>query len=127
MPDAINYPNFNFKDANLDHAPETTFRLGYNHVLPLANGGDIEASIHTMYSSKYYMLDLNNLSQFEQPSYTKTDVTVTYNAPNGSWYMQLFGKNLENEITLAQATSGLFGNVNVEDPRSYGLRAGVKF
>ena len=80
-----------------------------------------------MYSSKYYMLDLNNLSQFEQPSYTKTDVTVTYNAPNGSWYMQLFGKNLENEITLAQATSGLFGNVNIEDPRSYGLRAGVKF
>ena len=33
VPDAINYPDFNFKDANLDHAPETTFRLGYNHVL----------------------------------------------------------------------------------------------
>jgi iron complex outermembrane receptor protein len=73
------------------------------------------------------MQDLNNLSQFRQPSYTKTDVTVTYTAPEGRYYLQAFGKNLENEITIAAAASGLLARINIEAPRTFGVRAGVSF
>jgi iron complex outermembrane receptor protein len=126
-PDPVNYPNFTFDGKQLDHAPKFTAAAAYAHTFRLANGGDVEAKIRSAYSSAYYMQDLNNLSQFRQPSYTKTDVTVTYTAPEGRYYLQAFGKNLENEITIAAAASGLLARINIEAPRTFGVRAGVSF
>jgi iron complex outermembrane receptor protein len=127
VPDAANFPGLNFKGKSLDHAPENTFRLSYTHTFPLSVGGFIDANVSSSYSSEYYIADLTNVSQFRQPSYSKTNVTVTYNSEDEVWYVQVYGKNLEDEITLAHASSGLFGLANVQDPRIYGLRAGMKF
>ncbi|NHO67335.1 TonB-dependent receptor [Aestuariicella hydrocarbonica] len=127
VPDEANYPDLNFKGKYLDHAPENTFRLSYTHTFPLSIGGYLDANVSSLYSSEYYIVDLPNVSQFKQPSYTKTNVTLTYHSEDDSWYVQAYGKNLEDEITLGSATSGFFGAANVEDPRTYGVRAGMKF
>lgn len=129
VPDAANFPSLSWKGKHLDHAPENTFRLSYTHTFPLSAGGSIDANVSTFYSSEYYIADLapDLLSQFKQPSYGKTDITVTYNSADESWYVQAFGKNLEDEITLSSATGSTFGAANVEDPRTYGVRAGMKF
>jgi iron complex outermembrane receptor protein len=116
-----------FHGLQLDHAPKWTAVAGYTHSFPLANGGTIDASGRIRFSSQYYMQDLNILGQFHQPSFTKTDLTLTYKAPEDRLYLQLFAKNIENEITLAAASSGLGASATPEEPRTYGVRAGFKF
>jgi iron complex outermembrane recepter protein len=116
-----------FAGRQLDHAPKYTASAAYTHTFPLGNGGSVEASARTLLSSEYYLQDLNNLSQFRQPSFTKTSMTLTYKAPENRFYVQGFVQNLENEVTLAAAASGLGTTATPEEPRTYGVRAGFKF
>jgi iron complex outermembrane recepter protein len=120
-------PAINFAGRPLDHAPKVTATAGYTHTFPLGNGGKVEASARTRLSSAYYMQDLNLPAQYRQPSFTKTDLTLTYKAADDRYYIQGFVKNLENEITLTAATSGLAAQTFIDDPRTYGVRAGFKF
>jgi iron complex outermembrane recepter protein len=117
----------NFNGLQLDHAPKWTASAGYTHSFPIGNGGKVDASVRTKLSSSYVMQDLSILAQFRQPSFTKTDLSLTYKAPEDRWYIQAFGQNLENSITLAAAGTGLLGGVSIEEPRTYGVRAGFKF
>lgn len=117
----------NFGGLQLDHAPKYTASAGYTHTFQLGNGGKVEASARTRLSSEYFMQDLNILGQYHQPAFTKTDLTLTYKAAEDRFYIQGFVKNLENEITLAAASSGLAASATIEEPRTYGVRAGFKF
>lgn len=117
----------NFSGKQLDHAPKWTATLAYNRTVPLANGAKVEAGVMSRISSSYVMSDLNMLYQFRQPSFTKTDLTLTYKAPRERYYVQAYAKNLENNITIAAAASGNTPSVTIEEPRTYGIRAGVKF
>jgi len=117
----------NLAGAPLDHAPKHVVTFGYVHTFPLGNGGKFDVSARTKLSAAYYMVDLNNASLFRQPSFTKTDLTATYTAPEGRFYVQCFVKNLEDTITLAAVSSGLTAGATIEAPRTYGIRAGVKF
>jgi iron complex outermembrane recepter protein len=127
FPDTVNRPTFSFNGRALDHAPKYSAAAGYTHTFNFENGGKIDASVRTRLSAAYFMQDLNNLSQFRQPSFTKTGGTLTYTAPDDRFYIQGFVQNIENEITLAAAASGLAGGVVIEEPRTYGIRAGFKF
>lgn len=116
-----------FKGLQLDHAPKWSASAGYTHSFPLGNGGKVDASARTRFSSAYYMQDLSILAQFRQPAFTKTDLTLGYKAPEDRWFLQGFVKNLENEITLAAAVSGIGAAATIEEPRTYGVRAGFNF
>lgn len=126
-PDPINFPNVSFRGKQLDLSPKHTILAGYAHTFNLGNGGNIEASVRTKFNSEYFMQDLTNLSQFRQPGFSKSDATLTYNAADDRWYLQAFVKNIENEITLAGAATGLVQSATIMAPRTYGVRAGVKF
>jgi iron complex outermembrane recepter protein len=116
-----------FKGLQLDNAPKWTASAGYTHTFPLGNGGNFAASVRTRLSSSYTIQDLAILAQFRQPGFTKTDASLTYKAPDDRWYVQGFAQNLENSITLAAAGTGLLSGVAIEEPRTYGIRAGFKF
>lgn len=79
------------------------------------------------FSKSTVQVGLGTLSQFKQPGFSKTDLNITYNAPEKRYYVQLFLKNLENELTVSQAQGGRLANVQFEQPRTYGVRAGFKF
>jgi iron complex outermembrane recepter protein len=117
----------NFKGLQLDNAPKWTANAGYTHTFPIGNGGNFAASVRTRLSSSYTIQDLAILAQFRQPSFTKTDLSLTYKAPEDRWYIQAFAQNIENSITLAAAGTGLLAGVAIEEPRTYGVRAGFKF
>ena len=113
-----------FKGRPLDNAPDWVVTAGYTYTLPLGNGGDIAAHVDTRLSDDYVNTNFANGVQFRMPSHTKTNATLTYNAPDKAWYVQGFVKNAENKITFSGY--GL-GRVYVSEPRLYGVRAGVKF
>jgi len=125
-------PGVNFAGEALDRSPELTATLGYRYTLPVGDG-DIEFGVRTRYSDGYHLISTSLRSFFEQPSFTKTDLTVTYNAPGDRFYVQGYLKNLEDEVTLGSASLSanypMFtdGLAFPGDPKTYGLRMGVRF
>jgi iron complex outermembrane receptor protein len=117
----------NYAGRPLDRAPEFTANLGFRYRYPLANGGDIEAALQFRWSDSHTISNVSIPVQFEYPSYHKTDLSVTYTSPEGAWYFQVFGKNLEDELTLFDISSFGVPNVTPNDPRAYGVRAGFRF
>lgn len=117
----------NWSGVKLDRAPTWTASADYVHTFWLANDGNVEAGVHTRMSDRYYLQSLAQVIQFRQPGFTKTDATLTYNAPGRRWYLQGYVKNIENAIVITTAGGGNAGVVAVADPRTYGARAGFKF
>ncbi|AUW60070.1 TonB-dependent receptor [Sphingobium sp. SCG-1] len=125
-------PGVEFSGEKLDRSPEWTATAGYSYTLPIGDGR-LELGARTRISDSYQFVSTALRNFFRQPSFTKTDLTVTYNSPDDRFYVQGFAKNLENATTLSSVslsasfpafTDGLawFG-----DPRTYGVRAGFKF
>jgi iron complex outermembrane receptor protein len=124
----------NLKGNVLNRSPEYTAFIGLQHIMPLDNGGDIVFDANYRWSDSYAILNTNIVAQFEQPSFSKTDISVTYNAPDERWYVQGFVKNIEDELTISNAeVSAQFsagfkdGTVNISDPRTAGVRFGLNF
>ena len=121
----------NLSGQALDKAPSSTLTLGYTHDWTLASGAAITAYIGTRYSSSYKLSNFAVVTpiQYTQPSFTRTDVNVTYTAPGDKWYVQGYARNLENKnVATGFAFSSLTGsNFSLADPFTVGLRAGMKF
>ena len=100
---------------------------GYTHTFDLGNGGKVEAGVRTKFTSSYVMNSLAIYAFFIQPSFTNTQASLTYNGPDKKWYVQGYINNIENKIVVTRAQAGFFSNVQFADPRTFGVRAGVKF
>jgi iron complex outermembrane receptor protein len=116
-------PDYSGRD--LDRSPHSTLSAGYAHTWPAANGASIVAGVRSRWSDSYVVTAFATPAQYRQPSYHKTDVTLTYTAHDDNWYVQAFAKNLENEIVVTGADS--YANITPGDPRTFGLRAGFRF
>lgn len=121
----------NLAGQQLDKAPNATLTLGYTHDWTLADGAAVTAYVGTRYSASYQLSNFAVVTpiQYTQPSFTRTDVNVTYTAPRDKWYVQGYARNLENRnVATGFAFSSLTGsNFSLADPFTIGLRAGVKF
>lgn len=124
VPDPVNNPAFSFNGRQLDHAPRYSASFGYAHRTPLPNGGRLDVGLRVAWSDDQYMISIANRYQFRQPAYTKTDLNVTYNAPDGRYYVQAFARNLEDNITVGAVGNG---SVSIQEPRVVGVSAGFKF
>lgn len=126
------FPDVQFAGRRLDRSPKWSFSAGYSYVLPIGDG-NVTLRAQTRVSDEYFLLSTPIRAQVRQPSYTKTDISATYNAPDNRFYIQAFAKNIENSITVSNfSTAAGFpnlqnGNVAINDPRTYGIRAGFKF
>jgi iron complex outermembrane recepter protein len=126
-------PAVSFAGKDLDRSPRWVATAGYNHTFELGNGGTLVAGVRTKASDSYKLISTVLRSQFHQPSFTKTDAMLTYNAAGDRFYVQGFVKNIENAVTISNAgVSVAFpglnsGGTSFQDPRTYGVRAGVKF
>ncbi len=127
--DSYNPPNanppVNFTGNRLIKSPRVSGNLAYQYSWYLL-GGDITARVSSFYSAKYYHRP-DNLELASQPSYTRTDVALTYTADKDVWYVQAYGKNLENRNVIAGIGGLLAPNAFLAPPRTFGARVGMKF
>ena len=119
-------PGVDFSGRPLEFSPKWTWTAGLDYNLPIGDGS-LTASVMTRFSSRYELTDKGNYAYFYQPAFHKTDLSLTYEAPEGRYYIGAFVRNLENEITVTQASAGFFGTVGFADPRQFGMRVGAKF
>ena len=121
-----------FAGKALDKAPQSTLTLGYTHDFNLAGGAGVTAFVGTRYSSAYVVSNFAgaNPVQYTQDAFNKTDFNVTYNEPGNRWYAQIFGKNLQNRnviMAYAPSSNPALDGVFLGEPRTVGMRAGLKF
>ena len=125
--------SIDWKGKSLDRTPIAVLTAGYSHTWRLNNGGSVKARVDTKYSASYLVSDVFAGIQYTQKAFTRTDLSVTYTAPGDRLYVQLFARNLEDNI---QST----GNVEysspfsatgtataVNEPRMFGVRMGVTY
>lgn len=123
-------PNVDFSDRSLARSPDFSGYVGASYRMDVSANGGIEAVVRTQFSSEYDLTDLERLIGFYQPGFTKTDITLTYRDDDNGLTLSAFVRNLENEITLTSADSGIaipFGSATFADPRTFGVRVGVDF
>ena len=122
----------------LPNAPNLTLNLGYQHIIPLPNDASIVANVGTHYeSSKWLDYTHPQVSLAHQAAVWKTDVSLTYRAPDNRWSVGVWGHNLENSATYSGwggnqlrqggVVVGSYGATYVDAPRTYGVRAGFNF
>jgi iron complex outermembrane receptor protein len=89
--------------------------------------GEVVATVGTRYSSAYSVTVFGDTGSYWlklwTPSQTKSQASVTYNAPNKAWYLSAYIKNIENNVSLV---SGSASSVTMSDPRTFGVRAGMR-
>ena len=132
----------------LRHAPEFSLTAVYEHDFVLANGGRIVPRAQFHYESDTVISAFSKVypnlyrGAGEQDAYTKTDLSLRYEAPERRWEVEVFVQNLENEAvktdiqnigassngTPTSAPTNLGTWVGFYNPpRTYGLRVGARF
>jgi iron complex outermembrane receptor protein len=131
--DAYTTPNGqDLHGKELDRAPKSAVTLGWTRNWQLSNEGRLIGYLGSHYSAAYVISDTgdrqNAAQRFTQPSSVKTDMTVTYEAPDDTWNLQVYAKNLadkSNVVALFTLNNQKFALLS--EPRTFGTRLNVKF
>jgi iron complex outermembrane receptor protein len=110
----------------LFEAPESTLSLGAQYRFDLSAGGNVTAMVDSYLSDGYLADDFPAQYGAKQYGYTRTNASLTYNAPQDRWSVGFYCNNLENGAqmmpgaTIEQGqTIGVFA---LSPPRTYGVR-----
>lgn len=122
-----------FDGCQLAKSPSWTFNFGYQHIVDLGAAGRITGRVQTHFESMKY-LEYHGFDQNVQGSFTKTDLTLTYEPQGRAWSVMLFGRNLENNDIRVNSSpntgTGLASNGSGDfyaPPRTYGVRLSANF
>jgi iron complex outermembrane recepter protein len=120
-----------FSGRRLDKAPSSTLNLGYTHNFALASGGLVTAYVGSRYSASYALTDFSASPATvvnTQKAYTKSDITLSYDAADSKFSVQLYVKNLEDKTQLkGQSTLGGVQYGYMSEPRTIGIRGTYRF
>jgi iron complex outermembrane receptor protein len=113
----------------LPRSPRWSGTVALDHTFDLGESGSIVANISTRFSSKYSG-SIFYLPQHQQSGYTRSDASLTYSPEDKNWSISGFVNNIEDKAVLTMA--GTFSlmrvdYVNLQPPRTYGVRATFNF
>lgn len=130
-------------DYDRVNMPKWNGTLNYQHTFDLADKGVLLANASVHYESKTNMRPVAvNVPADLRDAFTRFDVFLNYQAPEGNWEIGAYCKNLSNETILGTGTSGTVGNgifyrspenvadmryAAIEPPRTFGVTVGMKF
>jgi iron complex outermembrane receptor protein len=119
----------------MPQAPRWVIQGSIAQTFPLASGGSFVADLSSRWESKR-ITGLNYIEPEQvADAYTRTDASLTYNAPGAAWTVSVYVQNIENRDVIVQTlpgrsysriTGGLFA-ATLMPPRTYGVRANLKF
>ena len=112
--------------ARVQNTPDISLRAGIAYDIELGDGATLTPEVQTYFNGGYILS--RALINFQQKSYTKTELRLTYQSADGL-SLQAFVENLENEAVIGRATvsnGGAFSGTFAA-PRTYGLRLGYRF
>ncbi len=124
-------PIENLKGNRLANTPEYTFSLSYEHTINLYNGHTLVPWVNLHWEDDYFLRD-QNLTETPyrdwQSAWATVDVNLRYNPDDYSWYAELYGTNVFDELVPTRIDQ--FGGTvthNYNEPRMFGARIGYTF
>lgn len=115
----------NLKGNSLPKSPEWTLSLGVEYSIELASGATLTPRIDFSWRDDY------NLGQYENPldlqkAYTQTDLRLRYSNASGSYYVEAFVENVEDEDEIRTQLESRTGHRQfwIAEPRFFGMRIG---
>lgn len=111
------------------NAPEWTVNLGAQQTIPLQNAGRIIFNGRAHWQSKT-LTGLEFLPIEVQPSYWMLDASATYSSPHDRYFVSAFVNNITDTAVIGNTFPPPLGNFvvgSLRPPRTYGVRAGVRF
>ena len=114
----------------LARTPEYTLNLSAAYSWDF-DPGSLTASMVYYWSDEVYFTAYND-ERSSQDSYHRTDARLAFNSADGSWYVALAAKNLEDDeiasqIQLASVQLGGMDNAQWQAPRTYSISVGYYF
>lgn len=109
-------------------SPEWSGVVGLN-VAANALGGSLRARAELAYRGRIiFPLSIDQTFNFDEAS-TVVNATLRWTAPSESWYVELIGRNLSDDLYRTQRSDVPFANVfeGFGPPRTGELRVGFKF
>jgi outer membrane receptor protein involved in Fe transport len=115
----------------LQNTPPWTISVGAQYTFHFEGGYDLTPRVDFYWQDNMYGRIFNDAADAID-SWEVTNAQITFNAPDSAWYAQAFVKNVfdasnETGQYLTSATSGLYTNEFLGDPRTYGIRVGTQF
>ncbi len=114
----------------LPNAPEFALNLGYERTFELGGSGRIILGADTRIESSRF-LSLEYLALGKQDSYMMSNARITYETEDGRLALTGFVNNIEDELVFSNSLQSPVKNGTVYNqirpPRTYGVRASVKF
>lgn len=111
------------------NSPRWSFNLGYEHTFELSSGLELIAGAQTTIESSRY-LDVDFSEESLQGGYMKSDAFLTLESIDDDWSLTAFINNIEDEEILASSNTRPILNIKygaLRPPRTYGLRANLRF
>jgi len=105
------------------NAPSYTINLGYQRTFDLGNGGDITARVETRFVDDYYVSSAQDAGGL-QDAFMESNANISYNAPNGTWSVTAWIRNIENNAVIYNANPPGTRPVTIGylmPPRTFGL------
>lgn len=110
------------------NSPEWTAHVGYEHSFALGEWSLVLGAHTRLEASRYTNIDY--LPEQRQDSYTMSDAFVTLSGAQERWSLTGFVNNIEDETVISGAfTRPVLQTVyaTLQSPRTYGLRASLRF
>lgn len=121
---------FNIDGDPLDHSPDWTLHLAYQHTWTLGSGSRLTAAVDGNYTTKqraYFATDCYALDvPCEQEAYHLSNARLAWNSADDRWTATAWIRNIE-DYAVMNANQGPPGlAINVGQPRTYGLTLSLK-
>ncbi|MFT4636305.1 MAG: iron complex outermembrane receptor protein [Chitinophagales bacterium] len=101
---------------NTVRSPEDKFSISVNYSRALASGANIDFGTSVSYASEFFH-DTSNIETSESPAATTWDASIRYTDSSEKWNLELWGKNLGDELITVHSILGPFsGSVDLYAP-----------
>jgi iron complex outermembrane receptor protein len=110
---------FDLSGSEVANSPEWSGTIGYQHSFFLSNGGVVTARGQSKISDGYWATTEKHLENAWQGSYTRTDASISYTAPNEVWFASVWVKNIEDDYQ--KTTIMPLYRMMISDPLTYGV------
>ena len=115
----------------LPNSPHFTVSLGAQYRFDMGGGWTVTPRIDFYYQGDSYARIYNRVND-ELDAYTNTNLSLTVEQPDWGLTAQLYVRNLADEVVitdkyLTDDSSGLYTNIFLSEPRTYGLSVTKSF
>jgi iron complex outermembrane receptor protein len=102
----------NLNGTRLPRAPDWQLNFGFDYEWPLADGRTFVIANNNAYYSRYVLFP-GTRPDFFQPSFIKSDLSLTLRGKDERWEIAAIGKNIFDKISKGNCSNANYANASV--------------